>query len=59
METPNPLEKYKDLLPSKSELLCRSLFAVSGEERQAAQRLAAIVPEEKEPEHPLLTLKRI
>jgi DNA-directed RNA polymerase subunit F len=59
METPNPLEKYKDLLPSKSELACRSLFAGTEEERQAAKRLSDIVPEGKDEEHPLLTLKRL
>lgn len=60
METPNhPLEKYKDLLPSKGELVCRSLFAPTEQEREAAKRLAAIVPEAREEEHPLLTLKRL
>jgi hypothetical protein len=59
MEPPNPLEKYKDLLPSKSELVCRSLFAATEKERKAAKRLADVVPEAKDQEHPLLTLKRL
>jgi hypothetical protein len=46
-------------LPTKAELIAKSLFSPSEEERQLAKMLASYTPEEKEPEHPLLLLRRL
>jgi hypothetical protein len=55
----NPLEKYKDLVPSRAELAALSLLAPTQAERDAAARLLAVVPEEKDREHPLTVLNRL
>jgi hypothetical protein len=46
-------------LPSRSELGAIAMFGATEEERDLARRLFAVVPEEKDPEHPLITLNRL
>jgi len=49
--------KYKDVLPSRGELVAISIFGGTSEERKAAKALLPIAPSDDE--HPLLLLKRL
>jgi hypothetical protein len=49
--------KYKDVLPSRGELVAISIFGATSEEREAAKALLPIAPSDDE--HPFLLLKRL